>query len=248
MKVNSVYEFLNLKYPIETASEFDNPGFLIGNADSDVKKALISLDCTVNTVKKAVDNDCQLIITHHPLIFSGLKKVLSDSVVFKLIENGISVISMHTNLDMGEGGVNDCLCNKLRLENIKPFTAKSGFQIRCADIYPVSAENFAEHLKKFLGGTVKYVGSSHLINKLLICSGSGGEFLQDAIDGGFDALVTADVKHNVFIDAENADIAVFDAGHFNTEDVVVEPLKEMLSAKFPSVEFITVHNSKIKYI
>ena len=82
MKVNSVYEFLNLKYPIETASEFDNPGLLIGNADSDVKKALISLDCTVNTVKKAVDNDCQLIITHHPLIFSGLKKVLSDSVVF----------------------------------------------------------------------------------------------------------------------------------------------------------------------
>lgn len=248
MKVSSIYEFLNSKYPIDTASDFDNPGLLIGNTDLDVKKAIISLDCTISTVKKAIENDCQLIITHHPVIFSGLKNILSDSVVYKLLENGISVISMHTNLDIGEDGVNDCLCRKLRLENISPYNTKNGFQIRSADIYPVSAENFAQHLKKFLGGTIKFVGSSHLINKLLICSGSGGEFLQDAIDGGFDALVTADVKHNIFIDAENADIAVFDAGHFNTEDVVVEPLKNMLYNKFPSVEFITLHNSKIKYI
>ncbi|MBR4972916.1 MAG: Nif3-like dinuclear metal center hexameric protein, partial [Clostridia bacterium] len=110
MTVKQIFEFLDSKFPISTACDFDNVGILVGDSNAKVNKALLSLDCTLDTVKKAVDSECQLIITHHPVIFSPLKSVLNGSIVYELIRNNIAVISMHTNLDVGLGGVNTCLC------------------------------------------------------------------------------------------------------------------------------------------
>lgn len=247
MTVREIYDYLNSLYPVSTACDFDNAGLLVGDPETEVKKALISLDCTLNTVKKAAENGCQLIITHHPVIFEPLKNVLSGSVVYELISNGISVISMHTNLDIADGGVSDSLCKAMGLTEIKPYTASDGFLLRCGAISPVSAESFAERLKTALGGSIKYVDGGRTIEKVLVCSGSGGEFIEDAINGGFDALVTAEIKHHQFILAATGGISVFDGGHFNTEDIVIEPLKTVLSEKFGSVEFITDHSNSIKY-
>lgn len=247
MTVKSIFDYLNSLYPVDTACDFDNTGLLVGDGNTAVKTALISLDCTLETVKRAVDKNCQLIITHHPIIFSPLKSVTAGSVVYELLKNGISVISMHTNLDIGDGGVNDCLCNELGLENITPYTAEDGYLLKCGTISPISAEDFAGFIKACLGGRVKYVDGGKEITKVLVCSGSGGEFINEAIKGDFDALVTADTKHHQFLEAKDNGISLFDAGHFETEDVCIEPLREKLKTNFKEITFITDHSTNIKY-
>ncbi len=249
MTVKEIFDFLNEKFPVETACDFDNPGILVGDPNSEVSKAIVALDCTPDVIKTAKNSGCQLIITHHPIIFEPLKKVLADSLVYMLIKSGISVISMHTNLDVGIGGVNDALCDMLELKNVQKVEAGDGYLLNSGLLSPVlSADELALYIKKKLGGAVKYVGCDKKIEKVLVCSGSGGSYLQDAVRLGCEALITADVKHNVFLDAQRLNIALYDAGHFNTEDVITEPLKSLLEQNISTVEFTVCHISKIKSV
>ncbi len=246
MKVIDILDFLDRKFPLDTACDFDNVGLLIGDGEKQVTKALITLDCTLGAIETATRNGCELIITHHPVIFSPLKDVLKGSIVHTVIENGLSVISMHTNLDVGTGGVNDNLCKALSPLSVETVTANDGYLLKKCAVEPISAENLAEKLKIALGGTVKYTDSQKNIQNILVCSGSGGNFINEVKGFGCDALVTADVKHNQFLDADLLGVSLFDAGHFNTEDIVVEPLKELLQANFTNIDFLTYHNNVIK--
>ena len=247
MKVKDILDFLKGLYPLDTACDFDNVGLLVGDGETSVKKVLVSLDCTFDTVKMAIAENCQLIVTHHPVIFAPLKNITAGSIVYELVKNGISVISMHTNLDIGEGGVNDCLCDALGLENITPYTAEDGYLLKYGNISPLSADSFADRIKSTLGGRVKFVDGGKEIKKVLVCSGSGGDFINDAIKGNFDALVTADTKHHQFLEAKDNGISLFDAGHFETEDVCIEPLREKLQTNFKDIIFLTDHTTNIKY-
>ncbi len=248
MTVNNILDFLKDKYPPDTACDFDNVGLLVGDRNAVVTKAVVCLDCDINTVSYAKEKCAQLIVTHHPVIFNGIKNVLAGSVVYEAIKGGISVISMHTNLDIAEGGVTDSLCVALGLKNVKPFVSHSGFLIREAECDAMDAEDFAKHVKTQLSTAVRYVGCNKKIKSVLVCSGSGGEFLTDVINGGYDALISADIKHNVFIDAVNCGVAVFDAGHYSSENVITQPLCQRLSDTFECVSFEVFNNNKIKFI
>lgn len=246
MTVQNIYDFLKEKFPLDTACDFDNVGLLVGNPDNTVNNVLIALDCTDITVENAVKNGCNLIVTHHPVIFEPLKNVLKGSIVYSLIENKISVISMHTNLDVGVGGVNDSLCKAISLSDIETVIAEDGYVLRKGSLSPISADALAEKLKNDLGGCIKYVDGGKKIETVLVCSGSGGNFLSEAVKHNCDAFVTADVKHNQFLEAKHLGLSLFDAGHFNTEDVVVPALKEMLENKFNNISFICDRTSFIK--
>ncbi len=248
IKVNDILRYLDGLFPLESACEYDNVGLLVGDENAEVKTALLALDCDKNAVLKAIKLGAELIITHHPVIFDGIKTALSDSVVSTLIKNNISVISMHTNMDIAENGVTETLCEALGFYDIKPFTAGDEFILRSAKTDIGDADKLAQHIKNVLGGSVRYVGTKKSIKNLLVCSGSGGDFLADAIVGDFDALVTADIKHNIFIDAINADIALFDAGHYHSENVVLRPLAARLKTAFSDTEFHIFDNIKIKSI
>ncbi len=248
MTVNSILEYLAGKYPLDTAAAFDNVGLLVGDGNAIVTKAVVCLDCDINAVNYAKSIGANLIVTHHPVIFSGLKSITAGSVVYELISGGISVISMHTNLDIAVGGVTENLCAAIGLTNVAPFTAHDGFLIREAECDISDANTLAQHIKASLGGAVKYADSGREIRRVLVCSGSGGEFLSDVIDGGFDALISADIKHNVFIDAVNHGVTVFDAGHYHSENVIVKPLQEELSTAFSDIEFCVFNNYKIKTV
>lgn len=247
MKVKEILAFLDKKFPVNTARDFDNVGLLIGNGEEVVKKAVVALDCTLETVKFACQNGCNLIITHHPVIFSPLKKILAGDVAYEVVKNGLSVISMHTNLDVAEGGVNDSLSHAIGLSNITFVTADDGYTLQSGEVPSLTVDSFAKQIKSALGGTVKFVDAGRKINRVLVCSGSGGDYLDFAIRLGIDALVTADVKHHLFLSAYDNKVSLFDAGHFNTEDVVVEPLKELLCNNFSDTEFITFHKTNIQY-
>ena len=248
MKVKDILSYLEKLYPPDTACEFDNVGLLVGNRESKVKSAVVALDCDINTLNFARDNGSNLIITHHPVIFEPIKSVTDNDIVLRLIKNGISVISMHTNLDVGAGGVNDTLCSALALKDVKPYIAEDGYVLKCGQADFDNADSFALFIKKQLGGAVKYVSGDKKIKNVLVCSGSGGNYIYDAISGGFDALVTADVKHHQFISAINAGVSLFDGGHYNTENVIVKPLCGRLQKQFSDTVFYPFLGGKIKTV
>ena len=246
MKIKNVLDFLQAKYPLDTALSFDNVGLLVGGENYDVSGIVVALDCEIDTVKFAVKNGCNLIVTHHPVIFDGLKKVLSGSVVYELIKNGISVISMHTNMDFALDGVNDALSRVIGLHNVQEITSSDGVLLRKASIPPCTAQSLATKLKASLGDVVRYTECDKMIENVLICSGSGGNYIYDTKSMGCQALITADVKHNIFIDSINMGVSVFDAGHFATEDVIVKPICDMLTNEFNKTKTLPYHTLKIK--
>lgn len=247
MRIKEIYDFLNEKFPVSTACSFDNVGVLIGNKNRSVTKVLVALDCTENAVDEAIEKGAELIVTHHPVIFEPLKQIDLEGKIAKLVENKISVISMHTNLDQGKGGVNDCLCEKIGLVNVKPFVASDGYILKIGELEcETVAEELAKKFKTVLGGGVKFIDNGRPIKTVVVCSGSGGSFLEEVLLSGADAFLTADVKHSVFLEACEKGIALFDAGHFYTEDVVITPLCEMLKEEFKNVEFFTNHVFPVK--
>lgn len=246
MKILDILNYLSCIAPLETALDFDNVGLLVGDKSAEVNCCVIALDCTQKTIDTAIQNGAQLIITHHPVIFNPLKKVIKGDIVYRLIENGISVISMHTNLDIAEKGVNQELLNVLELENPTFVNCEDGFVFPIAELKSTfCADEFAKYVKEKLNAPIKYVGENN-VKRVAVCSGSGADFLFDAKANGADALVTSECKHHLFIAAAEMGITLVDAGHFNTEDIIVEPLCKMLKAEFPTVNFITEHFSYIK--
>ncbi len=249
MKTNDIYSYLNKHYPFSLACDFDNVGLLIGDKEAKVLRVVIALDCTTNTVEFAKQNNAELIITHHPVIFSGLKAVTEETATYKAIKNGISVISAHTNLDIADGGVNDALCEALCLKNIEKYVCEDGFIIRKAELETeLPAEELATFAAKKLGSNARFVIGDKMIKTVAVCSGSGSDLLHDAIKSGADAYISSEIKHNVFIEANDNNFTVIDLGHFATEKVIVKKLYEKLSADLPEIKFIPYEKEIVKYI
>lgn len=247
MTVKDVYDFIDSFAPFCTQFDYDNSGILLGDENETVTLAVVTLDITAAAVDFAKSKNANLIITHHPIIFNPLKSVLSDGLVYKLATSGINVISAHTNLDMANGGVNDCLCEILNLRNITPIIPCGNvFEARTGELdRPTDCEDFAEFLSKTLSVRVKYTGNKK-IKKVAVCGGSGAELLYAAKQHNCDALVTSDIKHNYFIDADTYGIALFDCGHYETENTVIRPLAKLLSEHF-NKDFLPFDSGVIKY-
>lgn len=246
MKVKDIYRFLDSLFPFSSACEFDNVGLLIGENEKKIKTAVVALDCTDNVIDTAIKNKAELIITHHPVIFDPLKSITDDDIALRLIKNGISVISAHTNMDMGDGGVNDCLADALEIKNTEKLICGDGFIIRQGCLKAkMTADEFALFAEKRLGLKPRYNKAKNTVFRVVLCSGSGGENLREAISIGADALITADVKHHIFLEAEHKGVSVFDCGHFHTENVVIAPLVNKLIAQFPEIHFIKETDSII---
>ena len=248
MIVYEIYDFLDEKYDFSSALPYDNVGLLVGDGREKVTGVLVCLDLTDEAITEAVKKGANLIVTHHPVIFDPLKTVTEQSLVYRLIRNGISVISAHTNLDQADGGVNDALAETLGLTNIEKIADGEGFMYRIGELdEPVSSEELAKLVGEKLNLPVKYVGSAAFIKRVAVCGGSGGSMLADVLGAGVDAFVTADVKHNVFMDAHAAGITLIDAGHFNTEDVITDLLCDALKEAFSDIDISSYHFSPIKY-
>lgn len=247
MTVSDIYKFLDVFFPFPTACEWDNSGLLIGDKNATVTKAIIALDCTEDVLTEAETTGAELIITHHPVIFPDVNSVLSDSIVHRLIKNGTSVISAHTNLDKAERGVNYCLAKHLGLHSVFSIEATDGFSIRCGELdTSFTPDEFVKYVGEKLGIIPRFCAGDRKVKRVAVCGGSGGDFFGDAIRTGADAYVTADIKHHIFLEAANRGITLIDGGHFNTEDTVIEPLKNLLSSHFHEITFKTNHNSVMR--
>lgn len=247
--VNDIYNFLDRLYPFDKACEFDNAGLLVGNKNKTVTKILVTLDCTQKSVKKAIAIGAELIVTHHPAIFTPIKSILSGSPVFSAVKNDISVISAHTNLDLADGGVNDCLARTLELQNVEKVFDTDGFSFRVGILKtPLSSDDFAKLVKTKLGISPRFNPIDTTIKKVAVCGGSGGDFFDLAFNSGADAYVTSEVKHHLFLEASRLGKMLLDATHFYTEDVVTDKLKEVLENEFEGLTVIADHTPAVKAI
>lgn len=249
MKVIDIYDKIDWHFPFLTACDFDNVGLLVGDKNAEVTRAVVALDCTADAVDFAVENGAQVIVTHHPVIFNPLKNIKGDSVVYKLIKHGIAVISAHTNLDTGKGGVNDCLCSRIGLKVTKSLMI-DGLLVRSGEFQKqLSSQELALRCRdSLLGIRIRFTDGGKPIKKVVVCSGGGSSLLAEVMASGADAYVTGEVKHSDFIAAKNAGFTLVECGHFETEDIVISPLTNLLKKELPQIEFLEYHESAINYI
>lgn len=241
MLVRDVYEFINSIAPFCTAESWDNSGLILGSMGLKCNKVMLALDITRNVVDEAVENNVDLIITHHPVIFSPLKSIDYNSHIARLIAANISVISAHTCYDTAQGGMNDILCNKLGLINVKSVTTDEGFSFRLGTLKkPTTAKDFAKHTSEALNSKcVNYSLGEKQIKSVAVCSGAGGSFSELVVKLGVDAFVTGELKYNNVIDLCESGVSVIIAGHFETEQIFKEELTTTLTEKFKDITVIS---------
>ena len=228
MKAQAIFDAINRAADFSTAMDFDNPGFLVGDPQEEVRGVLCALDVTDGVIDEAVARGANVIVTHHPIIFHPLKRVTADTLVWRCIRAGLSVICAHTNLDAAAGGVNDILCGKLDLREVcLPQGGEGMLRAGTLDRGMAPAE-FAYYVKQKLDlPALRYSDGGRPIRRVAVCGGAGGSFLQAALADGCQALVTGDVKHDVFLEALHRGITLVDAGHFGTEQHVVPYLAQL---------------------
>ena len=250
-RVKDIYEYINTVAPFATQLDFDNAGLLVGRWDAEVTRVLAALDVTKAVIAEAVDVGAQLIVAHHPVMFQPLKSVTDGDTtgekVLLLAEHGIAAICAHTNLDAAQGGVNDLLARRLELCEIGPLHQDGvDGQGRPYGIGRIGvrktrdrmdAADFARKVKEWLhAADVRCMDAGKPVCRVAVGGGSCGSMLADVLAAGCDTFVTADVKYDVFLEAKELGINLLDAGHFATENVVVEPLARGLQAAFPQLE------------
>ena len=241
--VKDVYNFIDKIAPFNTQEEWDNAGLLVGNENQSVNKILFALDITTDVVNQAINCGADLIITHHPLIFKPVSNVLSDTVIYKLIENKISIICAHTNYDKAVDGVNDILCKTVGFDKFEKIDGT------CLNVAYFNSEISASHLinnvKKSLGGIVRYNSIEKNIRKVAVCSGSGSDYLSLAQELECDALLTGDASHHAFLDANEMNMLLISAGHFETENIAIKPLVDKIENKFDINCILSVQSTPI---
>ena len=250
MKVKDIYDYLNEYAPFSVQDKYDNSGFLVGDINAKVKGICLCLDITMDVIKEAAAHRANLIISHHPVIFDPLKSVTEGSPVYELVKNKINAICMHTNADMTKDGVSDLMLDLLEFEQsnevLEPIMPNNtGYGKICTLAIETHAKALAEYCKKAFDCTVvRYTETDKPIKRVAICSGSGGSTLPLAIKAGCDALITGDIKHDVWVDAVNSDFCLIDAGHFHTENILCNHLCGILSRKFNDTQIFVAQSSK----
>lgn len=233
MTVKEIYDKIDKKSPFSLQCSWDNSGLLVcDDENKQVNRVFVCTDITREIALEAVKENVDLVISHHPVIFKGLKNLVPQNPSVILSKAGISAICCHTNADRNSFSLNHVVAKLLGLKVIEgvplAFDEGDNFGIICNTYKNIDSIELAQKIKTALSCDYVRFTPKGKISKVGICTGSGGDFVNDAKNAGCDALITGDVKHNFFVDAKNADFALFDAGHYFTERIFKLWLEEIL--------------------
>ncbi len=236
MNIRTILQALERYYPAATAEEWDHVGLLVGTADGETGAVVTALDVTPAVIDAAQAAGARLIVSHHPVIFQPLSTLKTDSIPYRLAACGISVISLHTNLDKGAGGINDALAAAIGLQNVS-VTADGLCRIgELAEA--LTARVLAQRIGAVLETAVRVCCPDRPVRRVGVCGGAGGDL---ALSEPVDAFVTGECKHHEWLAAEQAGVAVLDAGHHGTEKAAADILAQLLRREFPALTVIAHH-------
>lgn len=242
MKINDVVRAVEQAAPVCLAEEWDNVGLMLGDGNAECTGVAVTLDCTAETAETAAANGCNLIVSHHPLIFRPLGSLdysaSSSRLIAALIKGGIAVYSAHTNLDASESGASAEIVRRL---GGKPELFGCGCY---ADIEERSAAQLAKDVARILGdGTVTASSSDVPVRRVYVVSGAGGD--DDgyaAAKAGADALVSGEVKHHVWVRSAQEGFPVVGFSHYHSEKICCDVLVDMIKSRFCDLKVVDARN------
>ena len=250
MLCREIMQVIEAAYPREAALDFDNVGLLAGRAEKEVERVYIALDATDAVIDRAAEAGADMLITHHPLIFSPLKKITDEDFIsrriVKLIQNDISYYAMHTNYDvLGMAELSEKILGIQDTEVLDVTMEKEGKPEGIGRVgkleKPMTLEECCVYVKHKLNlGSLKVFGDmSAEVSRLAISPGSGKTAVPAALAKGADVLVTGDIGHHDGLDAVEQGLAIIDAGHYGTEYIFIDDMKRFLEEKLPVLEVVT---------
>ena len=245
VKVSDVYSLIDSTFPYSLQMDGDNSGIICVDNEQPVNTILLALDITNGVIDEAVKIGANLIIAHHPLFYSGISSIVKQDAftgkAYKMIQNNISAICAHTNLDIANGGVNDTLTQILGLSNVLGFYSKDNenFLGRIGTPSIACFDKFLKMIKSKLNcENIRYVKSTNTIKNVALIGGSAANNFSDAIKAGADTYITGDCKYDHFMQAKEMGFNLIDAGHFKTENVILPKLSELFKKNFPNIDVI----------
>ncbi|MDR0530484.1 MAG: Nif3-like dinuclear metal center hexameric protein [Oscillospiraceae bacterium] len=230
--VGDIYRFLDGWAPFATQMGFDNAGLQVGSMGDAVGSALVCLDVMPQTIAQAAHAGCQLVVSHHPVLFRARKQLPAHDPAWLLARHGIAALACHTNLDIAPGGVNDVLAARLELPVVEALPCG----VRLCAIAPTAAQELARRVGVSLRAHVRYCDAGKPIATVAVCGGSGWDLMEE-IYGRADAYLTGDADHHNFLEAAQRGLSLLAAGHYETEIPMIPVLAQRLRAAFPEISW-----------
>lgn len=248
MKCKDIMTLLEELAPPSYACEWDNPGLICGRKEQEVTKIMVALDATCTVIQKAVEENVDFIVTHHPMIFSGIKKVNDESFlgekILTLAQHGIGCYAMHTNYDIA-GGMAEICGKKMELVDPEPFELMGERDERPVGIGQVgylpetmTLSECAKRVKRAFGlcEVLVFGDLESPVSYVAVSPGSGRSMLKEADKKKVDVLITGDIGHHEGLDSKDMGFAVIEAGHYGLEQVFISHICEYLKEKTEGVE------------
>ncbi len=234
MTVIELYKELDARWPRTLSCSWDNDGLMFcPEPEREVNRVMLALDATRASIAAAAEANCDLLLTHHPMLFRGVKSLspldLSGSRIFDAWRGGVSVISLHTRLDVGDGGVNDALAAALGLRVVGKFGDEETPELGrlCETDGETDAQAFASRVRQALGCPAVQLSENHPVHRVAVVGGDGKDFIRAAAAAGADTLITGAASYNTALDAAEDGLNIIEAGHYYTEAPVLENLAKL---------------------
>ncbi len=257
MNIREFYAALEERLPRSLSWEWDNDGISCApDLDAPVTGILISLDPTEDAVEAAIQSGCNVLLTHHPMLFRGLKTVdghdTGSRKVIRMIKHGITAMAFHTRLDAADGGVNDALAARLGLTDVEPFgdnANPAGKSIGRVGNLPaeLTADEFIETVKTALDlPALVFAGCGKPVRRVAVLGGAGDDDVYAAAAAGADTYITGELRYHQLCDAPYGDINLIMAGHYHTEAPVLDRLAELCGEICPEAPVCVVKSTRVE--
>lgn len=246
--------------PLSIQESWDNSGVQLGDMSAPCTGVLLALDPTEAAIDEAVARGCNLVVTHHPLLFKGLKHITGanavERAVIKAIKAGVAVYSSHTAMDSAVGGVSAEMARRLGARVVRPLApdapgSDTGLGVVADFDTPVSGSELVRRVHQAFGSHPLRCSAipSGTFSRIALCGGSGGEFIADAIAAGAAAYVTAEIRYHDMLD-RGKDIFLLDIGHFESETCAKDIFYRIITEKFPNfaVKYSQTEENPINYL
>ena len=266
MRIKEITDSIEQYAPLRLQEEWDNAGIQVGDPEAEITGVLLCTDATEAVVAEAIERGFNLVISHHPLIFRGLKKIMGrtpvERAVAMAIKHDITIYSAHTNMDSAWQGVSFRMADKIGMKNVQfldvndvpPYGDSNATTAGCGvigDIEPAPAREVLQRVKAaFEVGAVRYSGDGDtIVGRVALCGGAGGFLLDKAVAMGAQLYVTADMRYHDFLDNSQR-IVVADIGHYESEHFTKEIFLEIIQKKNPTfaVAFAKNETNQVNYL